>query len=194
MKPKQLFFSLLLLSLCLAGCAGKNVNNDNVANRNKNGVQPTRVNYDTRRSTPGVTDINNPNPQVTDVRDHVDNTNPLNNRAGDQRSRMRVADQAATRIADLADVDTANVIATENNAYVAVKLANGARLTNHLENKISNAVKDTDKDIDHVYVSANPNFYQHMTTYGNDIRAGKPVAGFFTEFSHMVQRIFPDAK
>lgn len=193
MKPKHFCISLLLLSLCLAGCAGNNVNNDNIADRNKNGMQPTRVNYDNRRGAPGVTDVNNTNPRVTNVRDNITN-NDQNNNAGNQRSRMRIADQAASRVADLVDVDTANVIATDDNAYVAVKLANGARLTNHLEKKISNAVKKTDRDIDHVYISANPDFYQHMTTYGNDIRTGKPVSGFFTDFSNMIQRVFPDTK
>lgn len=202
MKLKCLFVPLFLISLCLVGCTRDNANNDNVAYRTNNDNQPARVNYDTRAGRPGVTDTNQTDPRLTNVRNNVDNNdnlvdvrdndNDLNNDNG--RPRMRVADQAADRIANLADVDTANVIATDNNAYVAVKLANGAKLTNKLKNKISNAVKKTDNDIDNVYVSANPDFFQHMSDYGKDIRSGRPVTGFFNEFSQMIQRTFPNQK
>jgi YhcN/YlaJ family sporulation lipoprotein len=111
-----------------------------------------------------------------------------------EKSRFRVADQAANKIADMREIDTANVVATDDNAYVAVKLANGQKLTNGLENRISKKVKSVDRDIDNVYVSANPDFYNHMRGYANDIRTGKPVSGFFNEFSQTIQRVFPDRK
>jgi YhcN/YlaJ family sporulation lipoprotein len=205
MKKYQYMMILsMLFSIVLAGCARNNVNND-VAYRNKNGMQPTRVDYPNR---PGVRDVNNTNLNRADLRnndgivmdnrnnvgnDNRNNTGVLNN-DNNGKSRMRVADQAAKKLADMREVDTANVIATENNAYVAVKLANGEKLTNGLENRISKNVKSVDRDIDHVYVSANPDFYNHMRGYANDIRSGKPVTGFFTEFSQTIRRVFPNVK
>jgi YhcN/YlaJ family sporulation lipoprotein len=115
--------------------------------------------------------------------------NDLNN-----GSRMRVADKAAKKIANLPEVNTANVIVTNNNAYVAVKLPSGKNLTDKIEKKISNRVKSVDRNINRVYVSANPDFYKHMQGYANDIRGGKPVSGFFTEFTQTIQRVFPDVK
>jgi YhcN/YlaJ family sporulation lipoprotein len=200
-KLKSSMIASILFSMLLVGCAGNNVKND-VAYRNKNGMQPTRVDYPNR---PGVndadlnrTDLRGNNVDRTDIRNNVGNVDRNNNGVItnnlNEKSRFRVADESANKIADMREVDTANVIATENNAYVAVKLANGEKLTNGLENRISKKVKSTDRDIDNVFVSANPDFYNHMKDYGNDIRAGKPVSGFFTEFSQTIQRVFPDRK
>jgi YhcN/YlaJ family sporulation lipoprotein len=109
---------------------------------------------------------------------------------------MRVADEVAARVADLKEVDTANVIVTENNAYVAVKLSPSSRneWTKKIENKISRRVKSVDPDIDNVFVSENPDFYDRMNTYASDIRNGKPVSGFFNQFTETIRRVFPKAK
>ncbi len=195
MKLKLFMIGSILLSIGIAGCARNNVNDNNVAYRNKNGMQPTRVDYPNR---PGVRDVNDTNLNRTDLRDNngnvVRNDNGIVNNNNDGRSRMRIADQAANKVADMREVDTANIIVTNNNAYAAVKLANGEKLTNDLEKRISSKVKSVDRDIDRVFVSANPDFYNHMRGYANDIRAGKPVSGFFTEFSQTVRRVFPDVK
>ncbi len=185
MKLRAFFIASLLFSLCLTGCARNNVNNDKVAYRNNDNLDPARVNYDNRK----VTDINDPNR----VRYTSDNNETVRNDLTNN-SRMRVADRAAKKIADLPEVDTANVIVTNNNAFVAAKLASGTNLSNKLERKISKRVKSTDRDIDRVYVSANPDFYKHMQGYANDIRGGKPVTGFFKQFTQTIQRVFPDMK
>ena len=116
----------------------------------------------------------------------------VNNRNNNQ-NRMTVADKAAEKIVSMREVDQANVIVTDNNAYVAAKLANhnGNRLEKDTENKISDVVKSTDQNIDNVYVSVNPDFYERTTSYANDIRNGRPIAGFFDEFNTLVRRIFP---
>ncbi|MFB7301999.1 YhcN/YlaJ family sporulation lipoprotein [Heyndrickxia sporothermodurans] len=70
-------------------------------------------------------------------------------------NKMRVADEAADRVAKLKEVDRANVIVTDNNAYVAVTLTDRSRneLSKTVENKIAKEVRKADKDIDNVYVS-----------------------------------------
>src|SRR6478672_748300 len=142
MKLKLFMIGSILLSIGIAGCARNNVNDNNVAYRNKNGMQPTRVDYPNR---PGVRDVNDTNLNRTDLRDNtgnvVRNDNGIVNNDNDGRSRMRIADQAANKVADMREVDTANIIVTDNNAYAAVKLANGEKLTNGLEKSISSKVK-----------------------------------------------------
>ncbi|MDN4866023.1 YhcN/YlaJ family sporulation lipoprotein, partial [Priestia megaterium] len=54
--------------------------------------------------------------------DGVQNNNVNNN----NQTQLEVADEAADRIAKLNEVDTANVIVTNRNAYVAVVLKNEA--------------------------------------------------------------------
>lgn len=105
---------------------------------------------------------------------------------------MRVADKVADRITTMKEVDSANVLVTDKNAYVAAKLAPNQNLTKELERKISKRVKSTDRDIDNVYVSVNADFFDRTTTYTEDIRQGRPVAGFFEEFTESVRRLFPN--
>ncbi len=192
MKKGLFLMTTLILSLYLSGCARNNVNDD-VANRNDN--KPTRVNYNTRnQGGPAIdgTGVGDP------TRD--DNVNRRNNNLtdarNDNRSKMRVADDAARKVADLPDVDRSNVIVTENNAYVAAKLNRSSRngLTNDIENQISRTVKSVDKDIDRVYVSVNPDFYNRFNNYADDIRNGRPISGFYDEFTDTIRRVFPDAK
>ena len=120
-------------------------------------------------------------------------TNRNNNRINQNDNRIAVADNAAKKIVALREVDQANVLVTNNNAYVAAKLEGNAgnQLAGDVEKKISDIVKSTDRNIDHVYVSVNPDFYARTTSYANDIRNGHPVAGFFDEFTTLIQRIFP---
>ena len=165
MKKSLILIAFLIFSLDLTGCARNNVNKNDVVNRDQN---VTRNNI----------------------------TNDRDNNDYDNRSRMRVADDAAKKVADLKEVDTANVIVTENNAYVAVKLTPTSRNkgTYSIEHKISQRVKSTDRDINNVYVSENPDFYDRMTTYASDIRNGRPISGFFNEFTETIRRVFPKAK
>ena len=139
---------------------------------------------------------NNVNKNDLVNRDQNVTRNNITNVRNNNDYRMSVADDAAKKVADLKEVDTANVIVTENNAYVAVKLAPTSRneVTTSIEHKISQRVKSTDRDIDNVYVSENPDFYDRMTTYSSDIRNGRPISGFFNEFTETIRRVFPKAK
>jgi spore cortex protein len=120
-------------------------------------------------------------------------TNRNNNQINQNDNRIAVADNAAKKIVALREVDQANVLVTDNNAYVAAKLEvnAGNKLERNVEKKISDLVKSTDRNIDNVYVSVNPDFYTRTTSYANDIRNGYPVAGFFDEFNTLIQRTFP---
>lgn len=202
MRKTVLLIPAILFSLYLTGCATKNNVND-VGNRNQNlndnndyrNRNVTRVQY----NHPNYTDSSINTPHRGPAMTTVDNSRRelRNNRVNnDNRSKMRVADQAANKVTKLREVDSANVIVTENNAFVAAKLDRTSRneLTNDIENKISRAVKSVDRDIDNVYVSTNPDFYDRMKTYAGDIRNGRPVSGFFNQFNDMVRRVFPNMK
>ncbi|EIJ82817.1 hypothetical protein MGA3_06300 [Bacillus methanolicus MGA3] len=178
-----LFMASILAFLLVTACTN-NMNND-TARRNNTG--PKNVGY-------------NNNVDIMDQnRDII-----RNDRDGNNAPRMVVADRAAERIAAMPEVDQANVIVTDNNAYVAAKLnddhnrantKNGNYgLTADIERKISDHVKAVDRDIDNVYVSVNPDFYDRMRNYADDIRAGKPIQGFFEEFTEAVRRVFPNQR
>lgn len=121
--------------------------------------------------------------------DVTTNNDVVNN----EGNRLEVADETADHIVKMEEVESANVIVTDHNAYVAVILHEGVEGTKQIEDKIAEEVRGTNKDFNNVYVSMNPDFVQQTTDYGNKIRAGEPVEGFIEEFSDMVRRVFPDA-
>jgi spore cortex protein len=136
-----------------------------------------------------------------DARNGEDNTNFQTKNVGDDRNnndqtRMEVADKAADKVTDLQEVSQANVIVTNRNAFVAVVLNENPKgeLTRKVEEKISKTVKDSDNNINNVYVSTNPDFVNRMTDYGDRIQQGEPVGGLFDEFTEMVRRVFPNAR
>ncbi|MBY0120377.1 YhcN/YlaJ family sporulation lipoprotein [Bacillus sp. S/N-304-OC-R1] len=197
MKIKAIIAGLFTMSL-LAGCGVNNKNLEDTAmgNRDNNGL--TRVNNPGVNTNPVYDNRNMRGTDLTPVGDNnyrddnYRNDNMLNNNSRNDSHNMRVADRAADRITSLKEVDSAYVIVVGNNAYVAAKLANNRKdISRDIEGKISDQVKKEDKDINDVYVSVNPDFYDRMTGYSNDIRSGKPVGGFFDEFTNTVRRVFP---
>ncbi len=60
-----------------------------------------------------------------------------------------------------------------------------------LKNKIVSKVKKVNRNVQNVYVSANPNFNDRMEGFMAKVRAGDPVDGLVEEFNTMVRRIFP---
>ncbi|CAM4080389.1 YhcN/YlaJ family sporulation lipoprotein [Paenibacillus alkaliterrae] len=64
-------------------------------------------------------------------------------------------------------------------------------LTDQIKNEIANEVKRLRPNVEHVYVSANPDFVGRMNAYMNDVKLGHPIQGFIAEFNAMAERIFP---
>lgn len=180
MKNFKLIFTVLTGMILLAGCGM--ANNGNQAGENN--LQTQNVGYNNGNNANDANNMNNGNNGVYD-----DNGN-------NGQQRMEVADRAADKVNDLKEVRDANVIVTENNAFVAVMLKDNTEgdVTKKIEEKISKAVKGTDKNIENVYVSSNPDFVDRMKNYGNDLQNGKPVKGLFDEFSEMTRRVFPNAR
>lgn len=186
MKVMRVLLALMIAIPVMVGCAA---NPDNQDKGRGFGTQNFR-NDDNLNSTD--IDPNRDNRRMTTLNDE----GRANNGTNDD-TRMEVAEEAADKVSELNEVKRANVIVTNRNAYVAVVLNEGnnnENITRDVEDKISRAVKETDKNIRNVYVSANPNFTDRMTGYGDRIQRGEPVRGFFDEFTEMVRRVFPNAR
>jgi len=119
-----------------------------------------------------------------------------NDNVDNNQTQLKVADEAANRIAKLDEVDNANVIVTNRNAYVAVVLKNEANgeVTDPLKKKISDQVRATDRDIRNVYVSSDPDFVNRMEGYGNRINEDATRNGLFEDFTETVRRVFPNTR
>lgn len=70
----------------------------------------------------------------------------------------------------------------------------GDDLTDEVKKEITDIVKSVDNDIDNVYVSTNPDFFELTNNYVDDMNDGEPVRGFFDQFGNMIERLFPQNK
>lgn len=175
---------------------GTRVNDD--WGMNRNGTMGTRDNVrnwgaDDNRNNLGVNDDRGNIRNRDNIRDDVGARTRDNARTNDN---MRLADDIADKITNMKGIDNATVMVTNRTAYVAVDLPDKqeGRLTNDLKSRISDEVKRTDNKIDKVYVSGDPDFFNRMGGYAEDIRNGRPISGLFDEITETVRRIFPTAQ
>lgn len=201
MKIVKPILSVGLISAMLVGC-GANDNNDRFANNN-NDNRPMGVRYNPNDNFDG-TRYNNNRLGMNDNRDgfgtnvNTNNGNRLGtNDNSNNRNRVDVADEVADKVTELKEVQDANVFVTNRNAYVAVRLSGGNAnnvLTDNVERKITDKVREADKDIDNVYISENADFYDRMNGYRNDLRNGNQNNGFFERFTETIQDVFPNRR
>lgn len=175
---KVLLIALMASLMMTAGCMGRT---GDLGNKN---IRPNATNYDTDHSDS----------------DHLGMNSTQTGRTGlHNNAKMEISEAVSKRLADLPEIESAYVMLTDRNAYVAVnqqqnasgKTSTAPELTNALKDKIANHVKAISPSTANVYVSANPDFIGRMRGYAEDVRNGHPIAGLVTEFNALVQRIFP---
>lgn len=174
MKKAILVTSMAVMLSSFLGACGMNDNDKDMGEEARNNM--TEVNYDNRAD-----------------RDMDNNMNMGMDNQYDENARMDVADEAADKVTELKEVEDATVIVTDNNAYVAAKLEGGEsmKLTKETEKMIGDTVRNTDPDINDVFVSTNPDFIDRMNGWADDINKGNPVSGFVKEFNETIRRMFP---
>ncbi|UOQ46747.1 YhcN/YlaJ family sporulation lipoprotein [Gracilibacillus caseinilyticus] len=163
-----------------------------------NGNTGSPIGYNQTSNQPS-TDRDNNNEHTRQINNNDeymfdDRTNRGDGKNADVKNNYEVADKAADQIASkIEGIDRAYVITTDNNAYVAATWdkENNGELTDKVKDKIAKTVKSVNKDIDNVYVSTNPDFFELAGQYSNDIESGQPVEGFFNQMGNMIERIFP---
>lgn len=167
-KIVQISMGLLLVtSLVACGNSDKNDNaNDNDGNNT---------------TTQETTDTNTDQATGNDTNENEDH-------------KFELADDVADKITEMDEVESANVIVTDNNAYVGVVLKEGVEESDDLKSKIADQAKATNGNFNNVYVSSNPDFEKQVTEYGDKIRANEPVEGLFEGFSDTINRVFPEAE
>lgn len=180
--------SVLALSAALTGCAGDaELRQQSI--RNQNHIPNTNMYQQNRNQAPNAAwnrnnGMNQNQAQTRNQRNQGDN-------------RVVIADEAAEQIVAIPGIRQANVLVTENNAFVAAvwdENHQNNKMTREIEDRIAQRVRSVDPDIENVYVSTNPDFVDRVNTYADDIRQGRPVAGFAEQFNEMIQRLFPNAR
>lgn len=67
----------------------------------------------------------------------------------------------------------------------------GDDLSQEVKKEIAKIVKETDKNIENVYVTTSPDFFNLATDYVDDFKNGRPIEGFFDQIGNMIDRVFP---
>jgi spore cortex protein len=193
MKFVKPVLSIGLVSLMLMGC-GTTTRDNNLATDNN--TRPMGVRYNSQDNRDFYDNRVGMNDYRTGTNVGTNNRFGTNVGMNNRDHRIDVADNIADRVKTLKEVDDAHVLVTNRNAYVAVKLNRSARneLTSTLEKKVAHEVRAADKNIDHVYVSENAEFYEHVHRYRTDLQAGRPVSGFYNRFTETINRLFPTAR
>ncbi|ABS23072.1 YhcN/YlaJ family sporulation lipoprotein [Bacillus cytotoxicus] len=174
MKKLKICSIISLATISLFGCAGNQKDNA-LDNRDHDNIRNVR--YEGNQ---------------TDLQRGRNVPNDITN----NDTRLHIANKAADRIVELKEIDTANVIVTNRNAYVAVVLRNHVKgeLTRELEKRVADQVRAIDPNIRYVFVSSNPDFVNRMRDYAAKIDQGKPVRGLIEEFNETVRRVFPNSR
>lgn len=133
-------------------------------------------------------------------------------RGAAEGTNLEISQEIANVVEAMDGIKSANVFVAGRTAFVGCGLHPGAGdasagspetngptanspttadATDQMKAQIVAKVKAMNPNIDNVYVSANPDFAQRMNVYAQDVKNGKPVAGFIKEFYTAVERIFP---
>lgn len=189
MKKMLLLPMTAMLVLMLAAC---NTNNNDDKTARNNDVTDNNVldnNDAVNDTTAPENDLNAMDNNDTEVKNNPNGTTDMDLNNDRQ---VTISEKAATKIAGMKEVDSANVLVTKNNAYVGVALKNNTNATPELEKKVADEVRASGENFDNVYVSFNPDFTKQMADYGTRINNNEPVEGFFDEFSDAIERTFPN--
>jgi YhcN/YlaJ family sporulation lipoprotein len=65
-----------------------------------------------------------------------------------------------------------------------------SKVSTEYEQKVADLVREADNKIHEVYVSANPDLYNQLNTYANNINTGQNNDGLFEDFNEMVNDFF----
>ncbi|WP_078394980.1 YhcN/YlaJ family sporulation lipoprotein [Shouchella patagoniensis] len=161
-----------LITISLAACGNNQDNNQP--------QDPMDPNEDMELNEPNNDNVEGQGNGHTNMHDNMDDMH------------MGVSDEVADRVMELEGVNHATAIVVNNHAYIAVEMDDAAHdVSDDLKAQISDKAKETDEEIENVYVSANPDFAERLEGYGERIQNGDPIEGFADEFMESVNRIFP---
>lgn len=105
---------------------------------------------------------------------------------------MGMSTEVADSVKQLDGVNHAAVVVMGDQAYVAVTMHDESHdVADDMKDMIAKKVKETDNEITDVHVSANPDFMDRLSGYGDRIENGEPISGMADEFKEAMNRMFP---
>lgn len=107
------------------------------------------------------------------------------------------ADNLAKAVQKIPGIRSATAVISGDAAYIGINIDINSSIDNtskiqSIKKQAADTVRNTDKNIKTVYVSADADFIQRITKISDDVRNGKPVEGFRDELNEIVKRITPE--
>jgi YhcN/YlaJ family sporulation lipoprotein len=148
------------------------------------------------RETDQHGEINNRNAGAANIANSLGNPNlnftKMNQSNHDNKTGLRVVDEAEENVQNLDEVKRANIIVSNRTAYVGVVMDDDfhGELYPYIEDQIAQQVRDADAAIQSVYISSNRDFVRQMSQYRDQIQNGRKAEGMNGGFNKMVHRFF----
>ncbi|SES64423.1 sporulation lipoprotein, YhcN/YlaJ family [Natronincola peptidivorans] len=134
---------------------------------------------------------------VREMRDPEDDrTAPRNMQPVEMEQDLMIrADRIVNEVVRLEEVRSATVVISENTALVGVTLADRDReeIDRDVEKRIEETVKEADRHIDRVAVTADPDLFSRIESIAREAGRGRPLSGFGREIEEIFRRITPKA-
>ncbi|KAB3538603.1 YhcN/YlaJ family sporulation lipoprotein [Alkaliphilus pronyensis] len=124
-----------------------------------------------------------------------DRNSPMNMQPGEEMQDLNIrADRIVNEVVKLEEVRSATVVITENTALVGVNLTEETmgEMNSEMKKKIEDVVKRTDREIDEVSVSADPDIIERIENIASETARGRPLSGFGREIEELVRRMTPE--
>lgn len=107
------------------------------------------------------------------------------------------ADNLAKAVQRIPGIRSAAAVISGDAAYIGINIDINSSIDNtskiqNIKKQAADTVRNTDRNIKTVYVSADADFIQRIDKISNDVRNGKPVEGFEDELNEIVKRITPE--
>lgn len=173
----------------------RNSERDQDGTRNRNNMNNRDTKYDVSkeaadRITEEIDDIDHAYVLTTKNNAYVAADLDADHRNGDKdRNRDRDRDNDRDGNLNNDNINNNNNDNIDNNNHNGDRA--GGELTDEVKKQIGDVVKSVDNNIDHVYVSTDPDFLNLTNNYVDKMNDGHPVEGFMDEFGNMIERLFP---
>lgn len=175
MKKLRIILTCLFISVLVMGC--------NMKEEGREADEHGEINNRNAGSLNVGNSLGNPNLNLTNMNNTSNNVN---------KTGLRVVDEAEENVQNLHEVKSANIIAANRNAYVAVVIDDDfhGELSPYIEDQIAQQVREADASIQNVYISSNRDFVRKMSQYRDQVQNGRKAEGMNGGFNKMVHKVF----
>lgn len=123
---------------------------------------------------------------------YIDDNNDRKVTEDEDRKFIERAENISDNIVDLLNVDDATAIITKNNdAIIGVDIGDETegRLTQEMKSKIENTVRETDNQVENIYITDDSNLFEKIDDIEYGLMRGNHLRTYETDINNIINRI-----